>query len=50
MNKMATPTVAGIIALWLEAKPDLTYEEIREAIAATATKDEFTEVPLELIA
>lgn len=42
-TSMATPTVAGIIALWLEAKPDLTYEEIREAIAATATKDEFTE-------
>ena len=42
-TSMATPTVAGIIALWLEAKPDLTYEQIREAIAATATKDEFTE-------
>ena len=42
-TSMATPTVAGIIALWLEAKPDLTYEQIREAIAATAAKDEFTE-------
>lgn len=42
-TSMATPTVAGIIALWLEAKPDLTYEEIKEAIAATAIKDEFTE-------
>ena len=42
-TSMATPTVAGIIALWLEAKPDLTYEQIRETIAATATKDEFTE-------
>ena len=40
---MATPTVAGIIALWLEAKPDLTYEQIKETIAASATKDEFTE-------
>jgi len=29
--------------LWLEAKPDLTYEQIRVTIAATATKDEFTE-------
>lgn len=42
-TSMATPTVAGIIALWLEAKPNLTYEQIRETIAATATKDEFTE-------
>ena len=42
-TSMATPTVAGIIALWLEANPDLTYEQIRETIAATATKDEFTE-------
>ena len=42
-TSMSTPTVAGIIALWLEAKPDLTYEQIKETIAATATKDEFTE-------
>ena len=42
-TSMATPTVAGIIALWLEAKPDLTYEQIKETIAASATKDEFTE-------
>jgi len=46
-TSMATPTVAGIIALWLEAKPDLTYEQIRETIAASAIKDEFTEaVPI----
>ena len=42
-TSMSTPTVAGIIALWLEAKPDLTYEEIKETIVATSTKDEFTE-------
>ena len=42
-TSMATPTAAGIIALWLEAKPDLTYEQIKEAIAATAITDEFTE-------
>ena len=42
-TSMSTPTVAGIIALWLEAKPDLTYEQIKETIAATASKDEFTE-------
>ena len=41
-TSMATPTAAGIIALWLEAKPDLTYEQIKEAIAETAITDEFT--------
>jgi len=42
-TSMATPTAAGIIALWLEAKPDLTYEQIKEAIAETAITDEFTQ-------
>ena len=42
-TSMATPTAAGIIALWLQAKPTLTYEEIKETIIATSTKDEFTE-------
>ena len=42
-TSMATPTVSGIIALWLEANPNLTYEQIKETIAATSTKDEFTE-------
>ena len=42
-TSMATPTAAGIIALWLEAKPTLTYQEIRETIAATSTTDEYTE-------
>ena len=41
-TSMATPTVAGIIALWLEAKPDLTYDEIKEALAASAITDDFT--------
>ena len=42
-TSMATPTAAGIIALWLQAKPDLTYEEIKETIIATSNTDEFTE-------
>ena len=41
-TSMATPTVAGIIALWLEAKPDASYEEIKEAMAASAITDDFT--------
>ena len=46
-TSMSTPTVAGIIALWLEANPDLTYEQIKETIAATAINDEYTKaVPI----
>ena len=41
-TSMATPTAAGIIALWLEAKPDMTYNEIKEAMAASAITDDFT--------
>ena len=32
---MAAPVVAGIIALWLQAKPDLTREEIIDAFSHT---------------
>ena len=32
-TSMASPMVAGIIALWLEAKPDLTTEEVRELLS-----------------
>ena len=42
-TSMATPTVAGIVALWLEAKPDISYDEIKKVMAATATKDNFTD-------
>ena len=42
-TSMATPTAAGIIALWLQAKPTLTYEEIKATIIATSNNDEYTE-------
>ena len=41
-TSMASPTVAGIIALWLQAKPDLSVSEVKDIIAQTAIKDEFT--------
>jgi subtilisin family serine protease len=36
-TSMATPVVAGIIALWLEADPTLTKERILDVFAHTAT-------------
>lgn len=34
-TSLSSPMVAGAIALWLQAKPDLTPEEIREVLAKT---------------
>ena len=42
-TSMATPLVAGGIALWLEADPTLTVEEVRDIIARTSQRDEFVE-------
>ncbi len=42
-TSMATPVVSGAIALWLEADPDLTPEDIQDIIAKTAVKDKATE-------
>lgn len=37
-SSMATPAVSGVIALWLEACPTLTPEQVKEVIAATSQK------------
>ena len=42
-TSMATPTVAGILAQWLQVKPDLSIAEAKEIMALTAIKDEFTQ-------
>ena len=34
-TSMSTPLVAGIIALWLQAKPDLTADEVKEVFSRT---------------
>ena len=34
-TSMSTPVVAGTIALWLQAKPDLTPEEVRQVLSRT---------------
>ena len=39
-TSMSTPVVAGVIALWLQAKPDLTPQEVREALQRTCRHPE----------
>ena len=38
---MAAPHTTGIIALWLQAKPTLTYADVRNLIKETSVKDEY---------
>lgn len=41
-TSMSSPFVAGVIALWLEAEPTLTYDDVVNILKATATKDQYT--------
>lgn len=39
-TSMASPYLAGTIALWLEADPSLSLEEVKDIICTTAVRDE----------
>lgn len=41
-TSMATPVVTGTMALWLQAKNDLTAADVRELLASTSQSDSFT--------
>lgn len=41
-TSMACPVVTGVIALWLEAFPEMTYEQLMQIIRTTSRRDTFT--------
>lgn len=41
-TSMSAPVVSGAIALFLQARPNLTVKELREALRATARNDAYT--------
>lgn len=42
-TSMSSPFVAGVIALWLQADPSLTYDDVLNTIKYTSTTDAFTQ-------
>ncbi len=41
-TSMSCPVVSGIIALWLQARPDLTLDDVKRVLQETSGNDAFT--------
>ena len=41
-TSMSTPVVTGILALWMQAKPELSTNEIKQIMKKTCVNDDFT--------
>lgn len=41
-TSMACPVVSGIVALWLQAKPDMTLDDIKDVMKNSSTTDSYT--------
>ena len=41
-TSMACPATTGIVALWMEAYPELSWLQVKEVMRATATTDSYT--------
>ncbi len=41
-TSMACPVVTGVIALWLEAFPEMTYEQLMQILQTTSRRDTYT--------
>ncbi len=42
-TSMAAPFMGGVLALWLQADPTLTIDDVKEILKETALNDEFTQ-------
>ncbi|MBO4814496.1 MAG: S8 family peptidase [Muribaculaceae bacterium] len=42
-TSMSAPVVSGIVALWLEANPNLTVADVKRVIRSTAMRDHYVE-------
>ena len=42
-TSMACPVVSGIVALWLQAKPDMKLDDVKDVMSQASRNDEYTQ-------